>query len=64
MRYEIVLSPEALEDFRGLKASLRAMVRDALEQHLRHDPARISSSGFVWGTCVCSTMYREARLKY
>src|SRR2546428_13576041 len=44
MRYEIVLAPEALEDFRGLSARDRAIVRDALETHLRHEPTKISRS--------------------
>lgn len=42
MRYEIVLSPEAAEDLRSLRAHLRAAVRDALERHLRHGPTRTS----------------------
>ncbi len=44
MRYEIILSPEAEEDFHGLKAYLRASVRDAIERHLRHEPTKTSKS--------------------
>ena len=44
MRYEIVLSPEAVEDLRNLRANVRAAVRDAIERHLRHNPARDSRS--------------------
>jgi mRNA interferase RelE/StbE len=44
MRYEINLSPQALEDFRRLDAHTRAKVRDALEVHLRHEPTRLSRS--------------------
>ncbi|MFQ5902277.1 MAG: type II toxin-antitoxin system RelE/ParE family toxin [Candidatus Binatia bacterium] len=44
MRYEIILSPEAEEDFHGLKAYLRASVRDAIETHLRHEPTKTSKS--------------------
>ncbi len=44
MRYDIVLAPEAVEDFHGLKANLRAMVHDAIEQHLRHQPTKVSKS--------------------
>lgn len=44
MRYEIVLSPEAAADWRGLKANVRAQVRDAIEQQLRHQPTRTSKS--------------------
>ncbi|MBI1865054.1 MAG: type II toxin-antitoxin system RelE/ParE family toxin [Nitrospirae bacterium] len=44
MKYEIVLSPEAVEDFRDLKANIRASVRDAIESHLRHEPTKTSKS--------------------
>jgi mRNA interferase RelE/StbE len=44
MRYEIVLAPEAMEDFHLLKARLRAEIRDALETHLRFEPQRASRS--------------------
>ena len=42
MRYELLLAPEALADLRALKANIRAEVRDAIERHLRHEPAAIS----------------------
>ena len=44
MRYEIILSPEAVNDLRNLKASIRANIRDALEEHLRHEPTNASKS--------------------
>ena len=44
MRYEVVFAPEAIEDVRGLKASLRSQTRDAIEQHLRHEPTKTSAS--------------------
>ena len=44
MRYDIVLSPEAADDLRNLKAHLRVAVRDAIERHLRHAPAKVSKS--------------------
>jgi mRNA-degrading endonuclease RelE of RelBE toxin-antitoxin system len=44
MRFEIVLAPEAIEDFRALKPSVRSVVRDALEMHLRHEPMKTSRS--------------------
>ena len=44
MRFEIVLAPEAIEDFRALKANVRSPVRDALEMHLRHEPMKTSRS--------------------
>src|SRR5438876_5935193 len=44
MRYDIVLAPEAAEDLDNLKANVRASVRDAIEQHLRHEPTEASRS--------------------
>jgi mRNA interferase RelE/StbE len=44
MRYDIVLAPEAAEDLDSLKANVRVAVRDALEQHLRHQPTKVSKS--------------------
>ena len=44
MPFAIVLAPEALEDLRILKASVRTLVRAALETHLRHEPTKTSRS--------------------
>ncbi|MGZ5913398.1 MAG: type II toxin-antitoxin system RelE family toxin, partial [Reyranella sp.] len=44
MRYEIVLAPEAVDDLRRLRASIRSSVRDAIETHLRHQPTKSSRS--------------------
>ena len=44
MRFEIVLAPEAIVDFQGLKANVRSTVRDALETHLRYEPMKTSRS--------------------
>jgi mRNA interferase RelE/StbE len=44
MRFEIILAPEAVEDLGRLKAQIRAMVRPALETHLRHHPEQTSRS--------------------
>ena len=44
MRHEIILAPEAVQDLKRLKAHLRGTVRDAIEEHLRHQPARSSKS--------------------
>jgi mRNA interferase RelE/StbE len=44
MRFEIVLAPEAVEDFRALKAGVRSTIRDALETHLRYEPTKTSRS--------------------
>jgi mRNA interferase RelE/StbE len=44
MPFEIVLAPEAIEDLKRLRASVRATVRTALETHLRHQPGKTSRS--------------------
>jgi mRNA interferase RelE/StbE len=44
MRYEIILAPEAVQDLKQLEAHDRAAVRDAIEVHLRYQPARTSKS--------------------
>lgn len=44
MRYEIILAPEAIEDLNRLKASQRALVKDAIEKHLRYEPMKVSKS--------------------
>ena len=44
MRFEIILSPEAVGDLRALKATVRSTVRDALETHLRYQPMKTSRS--------------------
>jgi mRNA-degrading endonuclease RelE of RelBE toxin-antitoxin system len=44
MPFEIVLSPEAVDDLRRLKANRGAEVRRAIETHLRHEPMKTSRS--------------------
>ena len=44
MRHAIVLAPEAVEDLKRLDAHCRAIVRSAMEKHLRHEPTRVSKS--------------------
>src|SRR5438132_848236 len=44
MRYDILLAPEAVEDFDNLTANIRTAVRDAIVQHLRHQPTKVSKS--------------------
>jgi len=44
MKYEIVLAPEAAQDLKRLKAHVRAEVKDALDRHLRYEPAKVSKS--------------------
>jgi len=44
MRYDIILAPQAIEDLRNLKANVRSIVRDAIEQFLRHQPTKTSKA--------------------
>jgi mRNA interferase RelE/StbE len=44
MSFDIVLTAEAVEDVKALRAHLRAEVRDAIEMHLRHEPRKTSRS--------------------
>jgi len=44
MRYEIVLAPTAAAALRDLGARTRAEVDDAIEAHLRFEPAKVSKS--------------------
>jgi mRNA-degrading endonuclease RelE of RelBE toxin-antitoxin system len=44
MKFEIILSPEAVEDFEDIQARDRSLIRSALETHLRHEPTKISKS--------------------
>ena len=44
MRYEIIFSPEAVEDLGTLRAHIRATVTDTIERHLRGEPTRVSKS--------------------
>jgi mRNA interferase RelE/StbE len=44
MAYRIVLAPEAVQDLRRLKATVRATVKAALDTHLRHEPGKLSRS--------------------
>jgi addiction module RelE/StbE family toxin len=44
MKYEIVLSPEAIQDLKLLDAYQRAKIKDLIEVHLRHEPTKLSKS--------------------
>jgi len=44
MRFEILLAPEAVEDFHSFKANQRTAIKEALETHLRHEPTKTSRS--------------------
>ena len=58
MQYSIVLSPEAVRQFRQLSAYERAQVRDALERHLRHQPEKTSRSRIKRLRGVARPQYR------
>jgi mRNA interferase RelE/StbE len=44
MKCRILLAPQALHDLKCLPAHERTAVRDAIEEHLRHHPTRVSRS--------------------
>jgi len=44
LQYEIIWAPEAIEDWRKLKASDRTIVKDASTTHLRYEPGKVSKS--------------------
>jgi mRNA-degrading endonuclease RelE of RelBE toxin-antitoxin system len=44
VRFEIILAPNAIRQFRALPASVRSGVRDAMERHLRYEPTKASKS--------------------
>jgi mRNA interferase RelE/StbE len=44
MPFDVVLAPQAVEDLRQLKSNVRAVVKSALETHLRHEPTKVSRS--------------------
>lgn len=44
MKYQIILAPQAIRDFKRLSSNYRAAVRDAIEKHLRQQPTRLSKS--------------------
>jgi mRNA interferase RelE/StbE len=68
MRFEILLAPEAVEDLRRLKASERTAVKEALEIHLRHEPAKTSRSRIKRLRGIARPQYRlrveEVRVFY
>jgi len=44
MKYEVVLAPEAAQDFKRLSARDRASVLDNIEKHLRYTPGKTGKS--------------------
>ena len=45
MRYDIILTTEAIEDLKRLRAFDRTAVKDAVQQSLRFLPTNVSKSG-------------------
>jgi len=44
VHYEIVLAPGAAADLKALSTPVRTGVKDAIKQHLRHQPTKVSKS--------------------
>ncbi len=44
MRYDIIFAPEAVGDFKRLRPTERALIREAIEKHLRYEPEKVSKS--------------------
>lgn len=44
MRYEIILAPEAVADFKRFSAHDRSTLKAGIERHLRHEPDKTSRS--------------------
>ena len=44
MTFDIVLAPEAARVLRKLAGHERALVKDTIDRHLRHEPTKISKS--------------------
>jgi mRNA interferase RelE/StbE len=44
MKYRVVFTQEAREDYRALPARIRAEVGDAINRHLLHEPTQVSRS--------------------
>jgi mRNA interferase RelE/StbE len=58
LTYSIILAPEAVQDLRSLKASVRAQVRQGIEDHLRHQPEKVSKSRIKRLRGTSSPQYR------
>ena len=44
MKYEIILSPEAVQDFKLLDVFQRTKIKDLIEVHLKYEPTKTSRS--------------------
>lgn len=68
MRFEIIFAPNAIEDLNRLRAFDRVAVRKAIEEHLRHEPRKLSKSRIKRLRGVSRPQYRlrvgEVRVFY
>ena len=44
MEYEIILSPQAVQDLKSLDTYYKTKVKELIEIHLRHTPMKVSKS--------------------
>ncbi len=58
MRFDIIYSFKARKNIRRLKANTRAIVRDAIEEHLRYEPRKLSKSRIKQMREIASPQYR------
>jgi len=58
MRYEIIFSPEAVQDFKRLSARERSTVRDTIEKQLRYTPQKTSKSRIKRLRAISRPQYR------
>lgn len=58
MRYEIILTPEAIEDLKRKRAYERSAIKDAIEQKLRFLPRRVSKSAIKRLRGLAKPQYR------
>jgi mRNA interferase RelE/StbE len=58
MKYSIILSPDAVESLRNLKANLRSLVREGIIEHLSFEPEKTSKSRIKRLTGIEKPQYR------
>jgi mRNA interferase RelE/StbE len=58
MSYEIILAPAAVDDLGRLRALDRNAVRRVMEEHLRHEPQRLSKSRIKRLSGISRPQYR------
>lgn len=58
MRYQILFSPDAVDDLRSMKGNVRAKILDAIERNLTHEPEKVSKSRIKRLRGLSSPQYR------